>query len=184
MTPRVTRYRLPLAALRAIPTDRRGMAAVEFGLLAPLLMALAALALDFGYAFNIKLKVVSATSAAAQYAFQNGQSISASTLATFQHNVTSVAQSTAGMASPPSVTVLFNNAADSSAVGSYLCPTGYAPVAWTSTGSGGATCPGGVVQSGKYVTITVTSTMRSLFQPDPVLGTLITASDTAIVRVQ
>jgi len=176
----MTRRREDIAVWRR---NRRGIAAVEFGIFAPLLLFLAVVMVDFGFAFNNKLRIVSATSTAAQYAFANGQSLNASTLSTFRTNVTTVAQTTANMTSAPTVTVLFNNAADSSTLANFYCASGFAPVTWTSTGTSSVSC-GGSVMSGKFVTITVMSTANSLFKSDSILGRVITTTDTAIVRVQ
>lgn len=157
-----------------------GIAAVEFALLAPVFVGLAALGLDLGHAYQVKLQIISATSAAAQYAFLNGQSVTSSTAATFLSNVASVVTATAAVTPAPTVTVRFNNATDGSNAANYYCTGSTSPPNWTSTGTSSSSC-GGSVMSGKYVTISVTASTTSLFFPG---SPSITASDQTIVRVQ
>jgi len=162
-----------------------GIAAVEFALLAPVFILFLALLLDLGLAYNTKLKVVSATAAAAQFAFLNGQSMTASGAPAFLTNVSSVATAAADLTVAPTVTVTFNNASDGSNASNYYCVSGSSPtsVAWTSTGTTSSTC-GGSVMSGKFVSIVVSATTSTLLYSSSTIGSIITEQDAAIVRVE
>lgn len=168
---------------RALRWDGSGVAAVEFGLLAPVWIGLMVFALDFAEAFYLKTKIAAAVSAAGQYAFLNAQLVASTSVAAFLGNVQTVAQTVANLSTAPVVTVLFNNANDNANGANYYCVTGSSPPVFTSTGTSSASC-GGSVMSGKYVTVTVTGTMATFFSSDPVLGATISVTDAAVVRFQ
>ena len=168
--------------LRLLASDH-AVAAVEFAILAPSMIFLLLVILDFSNAYNIILKIISATNAAAQYAFVNAQNVTAGTVSSFLTQVASVATSTAGTSSAPTVTVLFNNVSNNTNFDNYYCLSGYNPTSWSSTGTSSGSC-GSSVMSGKFVTITTSSASAPLFPSDPIMGTLITLTDLAVVRVE
>ena len=169
--------------LRALRRDGSGVAALDFGLLAPAWIALVVCTLDFTEAFYLKMRLAAAVDAAAQYAFLNAQTVTASSVASFLANVQTVARASAGLGAAAAVTVLFNNADSDANASNYYCVGGASPVVFTSTGTGSASCGGSVV-SGKYVTITVSGTMSTFFSSDPAFGSTIVMSDAAMVRFQ
>lgn len=172
-------------AFDAVRTNDEGVAAVELALLAPIFLLFLALLLDLGLAFSNKLRLVSATAAAAQFAFSNGQSLTASTVPAFLANVNSVATSAANITPAPTVTVKYNNVTDGSNFTNYYCISGTSSTTaiWTSTSTSSSSC-GGNVMSGKFVTIILSATTTPLFYSNSLIGTMITEQDAAIVRVQ
>jgi Flp pilus assembly protein TadG len=162
-------------------SDRRGIAAVEFALLLPVLSAFLIFVADFGLAFNVKLKLLSAIAAGAQYAQTNGSSLTTSNFAAFSTAVTTVIQGVAGSSTDITVTTKINNSTDGSNAGSYYCVSGSSPT-WTTAASSSTTC-GTDLTAGRFVTITVTGSCNTIFTKDPVVGSLIELSETIIVRV-
>src|SRR5205823_12183239 len=59
------------ARIGALARDRRGMSAVEFGLAAPVFLALLTPVIDIGLAFSEQIRVNQAVEAGAQYASSN-----------------------------------------------------------------------------------------------------------------
>lgn len=163
--------------------DRLAVAAVEFGLLAPLWLTLIEIAIDFGQAFYLKLRVAIALNTAAQYAFLNAQSLGPQFVTSFLANVQTVALTAANLTQTPTVTVLLNNAASAANAANYYCVSGTSPVVYTSTGSSSASC-GGSLKSGKFVTITIAGSMPTFLLYDPILGSTINVVDSVIVRFQ
>ena len=161
---------------------RDAVAVVEFAAMAPIFLLFTALIVDIGYAYNTQLRVIAATGAAAQYAFANGKSVNASTLATFLANVRTAALAQSGLTPTPTITVKFNNAADASNLGNFYCLSGY-PASWTSTGSSSAACADNTM-SGKFVTIKVEGTSPVVLSPFGLDSSPIATADQAIVRVQ
>lgn len=163
--------------------NRDGIAAVEFALVAPIFLAFLGLLIDFGAAFNTRMKLSTAVAAAGQYAFAQGQGVSANTAATLITSVSTIAQNASNLSPAPAVTVRINNAADGSNADSFYCLSGYNPVAWSSTGNTAASC-GSSVTSGKFVTITMSASRTYWFLPSSIAKKLAVLTDTAIVRVQ
>src|SRR5439155_863110 len=60
-----------LARIGALVRDRRGMSAVEFGLAAPVFLAILTPVIDLGLAFSQQIRVNQAVEAGAQYATAN-----------------------------------------------------------------------------------------------------------------
>ena len=60
-----------LARIGALARDRRGMSAVEFGLAAPVFLAILTPVIDLGLAFSQQIRVNQAVEAGAQYATAN-----------------------------------------------------------------------------------------------------------------
>src|SRR5213075_1818680 len=59
------------ARIAAVARDRRGMSAVEFGLAAPVFLAILTPVVDLGLAFSEQIRVNQAVEAGAQYATAN-----------------------------------------------------------------------------------------------------------------
>src|SRR6266480_7810225 len=59
------------ARIGALARDRRGMSAVEFGLAAPVFLAILTPVIDLGLAFSQKIQVQQAAAAGAQYVSLN-----------------------------------------------------------------------------------------------------------------
>lgn len=159
-----------------------GIAAVEFGLLAPVFIGFLGVLIDLGIAFNTQLRLAGAVHAASQVAFATGQTLDPAATAKFLAKVSHVATQAAG-STPVTVRVLFNNVADESRAWTFYCVSGDDDPVWTSTGTSAASC-GEALTSGKYVTISVSATRRYLFLPAVFAARIATLSDTAIVRVQ
>lgn len=168
-------------AVRRLCLDRRGIAAVELAMLSPIYLLFGAVVFQLGYSYAIELKVVSATSAAAQFAYLKGRTLTVGTLPAYLANVQSVVQSQSGLGVTISATVLYNNVAGTGNFSSYYCLTNASPPVWTSTGTSAGSC-GGNVTSGKFVTITATATAPTFIVPTGLASPTLT--DTVIVRVQ
>jgi len=140
---------------------RAGVAAVEFGLLAPFLFALCAGLADFGFAFHNQLQLSSTLAAAAQYAFTQGQSESGSTLtsdvAGFVNNVSPIKLSSA--------TASYNHGLSAS---SCYCVDGSPPVYTGPVTCGAACTDGSGSTAGKYVSISGSFSYTPIFPLDQV----------------
>jgi Flp pilus assembly protein TadG len=146
-------------AARAL-RDSRGAAAVEFALIAPMLVGFLAPIADIGMRTYAAMQVEIAAQAGARYALLNGFNSSA-----IQSAVTNATGFTTISASP----------APSSSCG---CPSGNA----IATATCGASCANGET-AGTYVTVNAQMTFQPLF-PLPVVGQSATLSSQALVRVQ
>lgn len=161
--------------------DHRGIAAVELAMLSPVYLMFGAVVFQLGYSYAIELKVVSATSAAAQFAYIKARTLTVGTLPAYLGNVQSVMQSQSGLGVTITATVLYNNVAGTGNFGTFYCLTNANPPVWTSTGASAGSC-GGNVTSGKFVTITATATAPTFILPTGLASPTLT--DTVIVRVQ
>jgi len=162
---------------------RKAVAALEFGLLAPAWLICIFVLADFAAAFYLKIRLAAGLSAASYYAFVEGQSVTANTVGEFLANLQTVTQSGSGLAATMQVTAHFNNAADASNAANYYCVSGTGGTSWASTGTATASC-GSSLTSGKFVTISATASMPSLFTADPILGPILSASDFVLVRIR
>ena len=171
----------PAAALRpglvrigtrigALARDRSGMSAVEFGLAAPVFLAMLTPVIDIGLAFSQQIRVNQAVEAGMQYASSNpyaGTSwasavSSAITNATSLSVNPSVGAETCGCPNSTSTAIV---------TGSYGSPP-------TCTSN----CPDGS-KPGYYVTITANVTYTSVM-PYSILGSSTALSSSATARVQ
>jgi len=125
--------------LRAAAADRRGVAAVEFGIMIPLLSLMVVSLTDIGLALYRKMQVEEAAQAGAQYAILRGYNASG-----ISDAVTNATNSTAITASP----------APTQFCG---CPTS----AGISAVSCGTVCTGGA-QAGTYTTVSARATYYTL----------------------
>ena len=154
-----------LMRLKAMFAASGGMAAVEFAIGVPILLALLVPACDLGMGFSQKLQVWQAAQAGAQYALANGFASTA-----IQNAVTGA-------------TSLSSISATPAPVESCGCPTGSAlaaanPAVPPCTGK----CPNGA-QSGTYVTVSATAIYYPLI-PYPTLGSSVTLTAQSLVRIQ
>ena len=142
--------------------DERGMAAVEFGLVAAILCFLLIGAIDFGMGYWEKLQVGNAARAGAQYAMAQGWNQTA-------------------------ITTAVTNATSMSSVSATPAPT--QTCGCPSTGSGivaatcGASCGVGSGTAGTYVTVNASATYTTLLSYPGVAGSFsFTASNTVRIN--
>jgi Flp pilus assembly protein TadG len=81
--------------------DRRGIAAVEFALVAPLLLALLGGAVDFGFMMSAKSQLANGLAQGAEYAQLQGPGVSAATV----KSVVTTGSSRSGVKAPVTVSV-------------------------------------------------------------------------------
>lgn len=162
---------------------RDGIAAVEFALVAPLLLLVVGLVVDFGRGIHAQLRLGAALHAAAQYAASNGGSVTPQTAPAFLSTLRGIVSGTVAFPQPPAVDARFNNAASGSNASNFYCVTGYRPVTWASTGTSSASC-GGSLMSGKFVSITATASVAYYFLPQAVASRIASVSDTVVMRVR
>ena len=159
-----------------------GIAAVEFALLAPVVSVILMLVVDFGFAFNTQLRLISAAAAGAQYIQKNGAALTSSNFSAFATSVTSVVTTVSGLSPAPTVVVKINNTTDGSGAGKYYCASG-SPPSWTQVSSASASCSTDLY-GGQFVTLTVSTTLTNIFPTDPVVSSVFPLQETVIVRVQ
>ena len=142
--------------LRAAARDTRGVAAIEFGLMIPVLSLMVVSVTDIGLAVYRKMQVEDAAQAGAQYAIAHGFDTSGISSA-----VTSATNSTAITASPPPAQFCG-------------CPTSTG----VSTVSCGTVCTGGA-QAGTYLTVSAQATYYTLINYQIVANYTFNAQSTA-----
>jgi Flp pilus assembly protein TadG len=147
----------------ALARHRKGAAAVEFAVVFPLMLVIFAATVDLGFAYYQKSRVSSAISAAAYYAVRNGNSLSSTNADAMRATLQGIVQSTLGLSSNITVTVLINNSTNATDASNYFCVAGYPPT-YTSTGNSQTSCSGNLT-SGKFVTIHVTEQLTPLILP-------------------
>ena len=163
-------------SLRALLRARRGIAAVEFALLAPLLILLVLGITDLGMLIHERVQLSQVLTAGAQYAFRQGQSESGSTLATD-------VKSFVGTLSPVTLSSLSTSYNGGLESGSCYCVQGSSPV-YTGPLTCGATCTDASGSTaGKFMAITAAISPTPLFSMDAYFmpGTL---SATVTVRLK
>ncbi|MBU6497645.1 MAG: pilus assembly protein [Rhodospirillales bacterium] len=175
--------------------SRRGIAALEFGIIAPVFVTLLAGAVDLGNYVEISLALNAQVAAGANFALVNAASANSTAGATLASNVASIVANgrATGWANDvvvvndgPTVTTTGGTATASGTAApadSIYCPSG-SPPSWTWNTPVGANynCPGGGT-SGKFVTIVATRAytpimLGYIFAPS---GTITAAT---IVQVQ
>ncbi len=154
-------------------SGRAGIAALEFGLIVPLLIVMILGIADFSMVYHGQLQLSSALASGAQYAFARGQTETGTTLTTdvtgFVGSVSPIALST--------VSATYNNGADSTQC---FCISG-SPATYASATCGAACADGST--AGKYVSITGAFTYSPMFLPATIfLGG--TYAQTVTVRLQ
>jgi len=181
--------------LRIAARDRRGVAAVEFVVLAPIFLLIMAGLVDFGGVLYTKFGLGAAVSAASNYAaiqIANVNSTGGSTLAASLATVAANAQGTAWAnaavtvnagPSAASTAGVVTASGTASAADACYCPTGTAAaLTWGSAVACAAVCPAGGY-AGKFVLIKASKTYSPFFSSYGLVtaGTLSTSS---IVQVQ
>jgi hypothetical protein len=164
----VAAFQPSIARIGALARDRRGMSAVEFGLAAPVLLALLSPVIDLGLAFAQKIQVQQAAAAGAQYV-----SLYYWTDGNWQTNTaTAVTSSTTlpvSVSPAPSKTCGCPDSTSTRIVSGSCSP---APN-WCSDGE----------NPGTYITVAAQLTYTSVM-PYSILGRSVTLAAQSIVRVQ
>jgi Flp pilus assembly protein TadG len=155
--------------------QRKGTAAMELALIAPMLLILLTGIFDFARLYHDEIELSGAVAAAAQYALINASSINST-------GVTSLAATLSGIVANSNgsnwagATVTANDGATSTVTGgtttssgtaananSCWCPTGSpASLTWGTAATCGSACTGGTL-AGKFVTITGTRVFSAIF---------------------
>jgi Flp pilus assembly protein TadG len=172
----IARVRSHLVRIGALSRDRRGMSAVEFGLAAPVFMAMLTPVIDLGLAFSEQTRLNQAVEAGAQYASSNPYAGS-----TWASNVSSAMTNATTLSISPSV-------------GGEVCgcpnSTNTSIVSHDTLSSCGpqhGTPPGTLCSDGSYpgyyVTISASLIYNSVM-PYSILGNSTTLASQAVVRVQ
>jgi len=178
--------------------SRRGIAAVEFALIAPFIVWLLIFTVDCTLYLFTTLQLSNAVAAGAEYALVNGQAVSPNsagcstttppclTVATLRANIKTIVQNATSpaLAAP---TVYYNTssatAGDSDTIFySCYCPNSAAAAAAQTASTCSTACADGT-QPGSYVAIQASTTFTPIFPGDQWLAAG-TISNTAWVRVQ
>jgi len=149
-----------VGAALALFRHERGNAAVEFGMVTPIVAAIFVPSIDVGMGVYQQMQVQDAAQAGAQYAMAHGWNITA-----IQNAVTG-ATTLATVSALPAPTLVCG------------CPGGSSVV----SAACGGTCPNGQ-PVGTYVTVNAEGTYTTLI-PYPVLGTSVTLSAQATARIR
>jgi Flp pilus assembly protein TadG len=181
--------------LKRAATDKRGVSAVEFALVAPIFCLLFAVAADFGGVLYVEFRLNGAVSSAANYALLNASSVSSSGGSTLATNLATIVASATGtnwangsivVNNGPSATMSGDTIAlggTASNADSCYCPAGSgSSLTWGSTFTCGNSCSAGGL-AGKFVAITASRTYTPIFSSYGIVknGTL---SATAVVETQ
>lgn len=154
---------------------RSGAAAVEFVLMAPILVFVMVAMVDFGRAIYLKSSIESVVSAGANYALVNGSLVTATNAGTLSGNV-AVLLSGNSSASPVSGKVVVNNGSTATLSSGTIVKTGtasnadscYCPtisgtaVTWGIATACGSACAGGAL-AGKFVEVRAQRTYAPIF---------------------
>ncbi|BGE87691.1 MULTISPECIES: TadE/TadG family type IV pilus assembly protein [Methylosinus] len=183
---------------RAAPTDmwRRfarcvaGASALEFALIAPVVVLILTGMIDYGLAVYTRFSMNERLSAAANYAMLSAASVGSSSGATLAATLVAI------IPSQFDVTVVVNNGPAAQRVGGVSTPSGtasnadlcYCPtlsgstVAWGSATTCASTCSSGVL-AGKFVTIACSRSYTPLLMGYGLVSSGV-VSDLAVVQVQ
>jgi hypothetical protein len=175
----LARVRTCLTRVSALARDRRGMSAVEFGLAAPVLLAVLTPVIDLGLAFSQKIQVQQAAAAGAQYVSLNywtdtswqTNTISAVTSATTLPVCGGQSGCTPTTAAPIKNTCGCPNSTHTDIIdarSSGVCPSA---------------CPSDGEKPGTYITVAAQLIYTSVM-PYSILGSSVTLSAQSLVRVQ
>lgn len=183
------------AAARAAARDQRGVAAIEFALIVPVMLLIMAGMIDIGASLYTRFQLTAAVAAAANSALVQAASVNSTSGPGLAGSLATIA-STAQGASVVSSTVTVNNGPigtasnGSSRVGgtatgadACYCPSGAAPViAWGLAKTCAAACPGGGY-AGKFVVVTASRPFQPLFLSFGIVSAG-TVTISSIVQVQ
>jgi Flp pilus assembly protein TadG len=159
--------RTVITYLKAIVSATHGSSAIEFGLLAPILIFLTIGVVDLGIGLYQKQQVQAAAQAGAQAALSGGASVNTSA-ATFTTNIENAVSSATNLSS-----------ISASAATSCGCPSG---TSVTPVNTCGTACQSGA-NPNTYVTVGATATYKPLLSY-PALGNSVTLHATAMVRIK
>ena len=182
---------------RTLLADDKGIAAIEFAMIAPLFCLLFVAAIDIGSAIYTRFKLDAAVSAGANYALINAANVNSTGGATLGSNIAAIVENSvsSGYANEvivvnngPTVTVSggTSNTAGTLSTGgtnapadSCYCPTGTATsFSWGAAKTCASACPGGGI-AGKFVTVVATRTYNPIFSSYGLIANnTITASTT------
>ena len=173
--------RPPASRARRLLADNRGIAAVEFAVIAPLFSLLFVAAIDIGSAIYTRFKLDAAVSAGANYALINGANVNSTSAATLASNIAAIVENSvsAGYANEaivinngPTATVSggTSTTAGTLAMGgtsapadACYCPSGTTTaLTWGTAQTCGSSCAGGGI-AGKFVTIVATRAYNPIF---------------------
>ncbi len=169
--------RWTIAALRSRPLRRQrdGIAAVEFGLLAPVFVMIFAGTVDISGALIARTRLDGAVAAGTNQAIVNASSVSSTGGATLASAIATMV-STSNNGTPAGTTVVVNNgpavtitngtpasSGTASNADQCYCPTGAPPTwTWGSAVTCGSSCASGGT-AGKFVTVTASYNYTPLF---------------------
>ena len=182
---------------RPLLADDRGIAAVEFAIIAPLFCLLFVAAIDIGSAIYTRFKLDAAVSAGANYTLINGANVNATGGAALGSNIAAIVENSvsAGYANEaivvnngPTVTVsggtstvagTLTTGGTNTPADSCYCPSGTTTAfTWGAAQTCGSSCAGGGL-AGKFVTIVATRTYNPIFSSYGLIANnTITASTT------
>jgi len=166
---------------RSLLADDRGIAAIEFAIIAPLFCLLFVAAIDIGSAVYTRFKLDAAVSAGANYALINAANVSSTNGATLGSNIAAIVENSisSGYANEvivvnngPTVTVSGGTSTTpgtqttggtNAPADSCYCPTGTTTsFTWGAAQTCGSACSGGG-RAGKFVTVVATRTYNPIF---------------------
>lgn len=182
---------------RGLLGDIRGIAAVEFAILAPVFCLLLAAVIDLGGVLYTKFKLDAAVTAGANFAQVNATNVSSTNGATLASNIATIVETSQGSGwaddgvvvnNGPSTTVTGGTASSSGTASNAdqcYCPSGtVGSFTWGSSTSCGTACSGSNTGfAGKFVTITASKSYTPIFSTYGIVQND-TISATAAVQVQ
>jgi Flp pilus assembly protein TadG len=155
--------------------DRAGVAAVEFALVAPVLIIILVAVTDFGAALLCQTRIIRAVASGAEYATLAGQANKLTATAIASNAKVYAAGVSSAFLGTATTTATVNNGAAS---GSTCCPG----TTWTCSATSGFTCADGSTP-GTYLTITATYPFKAIFPADANLAGK-SLTETVVARLQ
>ena len=140
------------------------------------------LVVDFGFAFNTQLRLISAAAAGAAIHPEKRSVPDVVQLLRLRDLGHLGGDDGLRLEPAPTVTVKINNTTDGSGAGKYYCVSG-SPPSWTQVSSSSSSCASNLY-GGQYVTLTVSTTLTNIFPTDPIVSSVFPLQETIIVRVQ
>ena len=182
------------ARWRSMAADSRGIAAVEFAMVAPIMCLLLAGGIDLGGVLYAQFQLNNAVAAGAAYAQLNPSQANSTSGATLAQNVATVVETQSStddaivVNNGPTSTITKGSQAPSGTAAnadSCYCPTGSASApTWGSAVTCGTACPGSNTgYAGKFIAISASTTYTPLFSSYGIV-TNGTISASTIVQVK
>ena len=155
---------------RAFRRDSRGVAAIEFAIVVPILSLIMVAMIDFGLVLYVRFGLNENVSASANYAIVRAADVTSSSGATLASNLVTIVPTGVNMTvvvnNGPTVTRtngVSSSSGTASNANSCYCPTvSGSTVSWGSSVTCGSTCGGGGL-GGKFVAITASVSHSPLF---------------------